>query len=89
MKFYETFWEVIKNDLMVMFRQLQGGELPPYKVNFGVITLLLKKVNAVEIQQCRPICNSNVSFNFFYKGEYKSQYLDIDARLHYPTILAP
>jgi hypothetical protein len=67
MKFYQTFWEVIKNDLMVMFRQLQGGELPPYKVNFGVITLLLKKENAVEIQQYRPICHSNASFNFFIK----------------------
>jgi hypothetical protein len=42
-KFYETFWEIIKRDLMALCVQLQQGELQLYKHNFGVITMLPKK----------------------------------------------
>ena len=42
-EFYQTFWEVIKEDLMAMFSQFHQGGLPLYKLNFGVITLLSKK----------------------------------------------
>jgi hypothetical protein len=49
-EFYKYFWEVIKDDLMEMFMQLQRVELPLYKLNFGVITLLPKKENVVQIQ---------------------------------------
>ena len=66
-EFYKTFWNVIKNDLMAMFVQFQEGNLPLYKLNFGVITLLPKKENAVQIQQYRPICLLNVSFKIFTK----------------------
>jgi hypothetical protein len=41
--FYQTFCEVIKSDLMVMFAQLQSGKFPMYKINFGAITLLRKR----------------------------------------------
>jgi mannosylglycoprotein endo-beta-mannosidase len=66
-EFYQTFWEVIKEDLMALFVMLQTGELPLFKLNFGVITLLPKKENAVQIQQYRPICLLNVSFKVFTK----------------------
>jgi hypothetical protein len=52
---------------MALFESFQKGELPLYKLNFGVITLLPKKENATRIQQYRPICLLNVSFNFFTK----------------------
>jgi hypothetical protein len=52
---------------MALFAQFHNGDLPLYKLNFGVITLLPKKENAVQIQQYRPICLLNVSFNFFTK----------------------
>jgi hypothetical protein len=42
-------------------------QLPLFKLNFGVITLLPKKENAVQIQQYRPICLLNVSFKIFTK----------------------
>jgi hypothetical protein len=54
-----VFWGVIKKDLMTMFVQLQRG-------NFGVITLLTRNENAVQIQQYRPICLLNVSFNIYF-----------------------
>jgi hypothetical protein len=52
---------------MALFVALKAGRLPLFKLNFGVITLLPKKDNAVQIQQYRPICLLNVSFNFFTK----------------------
>jgi mannosylglycoprotein endo-beta-mannosidase len=66
-EFYQTFWEVIKNDLMALFKILQQKQLSLYKLNFGVITLLPKKEDAVKIQQYRPICLLNVSFKIFTK----------------------
>jgi hypothetical protein len=66
-EFYQTFWTVIKDDLMALFSQFTKGELPLYKLNFGVITLLPKKENAVQIQQYRPICLLNVCFKIFTK----------------------
>jgi hypothetical protein len=66
-EFYQYFWHEIKIDLMALFTQLHAGELPLYKLNFGVITLLPKKENAIQIQQYRPICLLNVSFKIFTK----------------------
>jgi hypothetical protein len=66
-EFCQHFWDVIKVDPMAMFAQLQSGELPLFWLNFGVITLLPKKVDACRIEQYRPICLLNVSFNFFTK----------------------
>jgi mannosylglycoprotein endo-beta-mannosidase len=53
-EFYQKNWEVINDDLMALFSQFTNGDLPLYKLNFGVITLLPKKENAVQIQQYRP-----------------------------------
>jgi hypothetical protein len=66
-EFYQHFWDVLKDDLMAMFTHFQNGDFPLYKLNFGVITLLPKKDNAVQIQQYRPICLLNVSFKIFTK----------------------
>jgi hypothetical protein len=63
-EFYQHFLDVIKNDLLAMYSQVQTGELLLFKLNFRVITLLLKKENAVQIQQYRPIC---VALNFLRK----------------------
>jgi len=66
-EFYQAFWDIIKDDLMVMFVDFHNGTLPLYSLNFGIITLLPKKDNAVQIQQYRPICLLNVSFKIFTK----------------------
>ena len=49
-EFYQRFWDVIKVDLMNMFIQLHSGDLPLFKLNFGVITLLPKKEDAIRIE---------------------------------------
>ena len=66
-EFYQTFWEVIKPDLLALFNEFHQGSLPLHSLNFGVITLLPKKAEAIMIQQYRPICLLNVSFKFFTK----------------------
>lgn len=66
-EFYKNFWETIKLDLMNLFAQLQQGDLQLYKLNFGIITLLPKKEDVIQIQQYRPICLLNVSFKIFTK----------------------
>jgi hypothetical protein len=48
-KFYQKFWDVIKEDLMALFSQLHNGDLSLYKLNYGIITLLPKKENVVQI----------------------------------------
>ena len=66
-KFYQFFWQVVKPDLMTLFNEFPVGRLPIHSLNFGVIMLLPKIADAARIQQYRPICLLNVSFNIFTK----------------------
>ena len=52
---------------MGLFRDFQRGDLPLFHLNFGTIIFLPKKEHEVHIQQYRPICLLNVSFNIFTK----------------------
>jgi hypothetical protein len=53
---------------MAMFVQLKHGELPLYKLNHGIITLLPKKEDASRIEQYMTICLLNVSSKIFTKA---------------------
>jgi hypothetical protein len=66
-EFYQTFWEVIKDDLLALFVDFHNDTLPVYSLNFGVINLLPKKCNASKIQEYGPICLLNVSFKIITK----------------------
>jgi hypothetical protein len=66
-EFYQACWEIIKNDLMDLFREFHNGDLPLYSLNFGTIILLLKSRDMTQIQQYRPIYLLNVSFKIFTK----------------------
>ena len=50
-----------------MFHNLHKGDLPLFSLNFGIITLVPKVLEANRIQQYRPICLLNVSFKIFTK----------------------
>ena len=65
--FFQTFWYIIKGDLMNMFAAFQRGDLELFQLNFGTIILLPKKENAIQIQQYRLICLLNVCFKVFTK----------------------
>jgi hypothetical protein len=64
-KFYQTFSEIIKDDLMALFKELHNGSLPLFHLNYGIITLLPKNKEAINIKQYRSICLLNVSFKIF------------------------
>uniref|UniRef100_A0A453NB92 Reverse transcriptase domain-containing protein n=1 Tax=Aegilops tauschii subsp. strangulata TaxID=200361 RepID=A0A453NB92_AEGTS len=66
-EFYKKCWHIIKDDLMPMFHDFFDGHLELFHLNFGIITLLPKKNEAVRIEQFRPICLLNVSFKIFTK----------------------
>jgi hypothetical protein len=59
-EFYQTFWLVIKSDLMALFYEFHHGTLPLYSLNFGMIILLPKCTKKIKIQEYRPICLLNV-----------------------------
>ena len=48
-EFFQVFWEIIKKNLMSLFKDFHEERLPLYSLNFGVITLLPKIVEAKQI----------------------------------------
>jgi hypothetical protein len=70
-EFYQTFWEIIKDDLMALFKEFHNGSLPLFHLNYGIITLLPKQKEAINIKQYRLIRLLNVSFKIFTKVAVK------------------
>jgi hypothetical protein len=66
-EFYQVFWSLNKDDLMVMFRDFHAGDLPLFCLNFRIITLIPKEKEVNRIQKYRLICMLNVSFKIFTK----------------------
>jgi hypothetical protein len=66
-EFYQQFWEVIKYDLMALFKEFHDGTLPPFHLKYGVIMLLPKQKVSTNIKLLWPICLLNVSFKIFTK----------------------
>jgi hypothetical protein len=66
-EFYQVFYDLIRNDIMALFREFHRGNLPLYSLNFRTIILLPKCVEALKIQQYRSICLLNMSLKIFMK----------------------
>jgi hypothetical protein len=49
-EFYQAFWEIIKHDLMALFKEFHNGTLNLYSLNFGIITLLPKQKEVTHIK---------------------------------------
>ena len=49
-EFYKKCWHIIKGDLLPMFHDLFAGRLHLFHLNFGTITLLPKKTDALRIE---------------------------------------
>jgi hypothetical protein len=49
-EFYQACWDIIKDDLMVMFVEFHKGNLSLYSLNFGAIILLPKCRKATHIK---------------------------------------
>jgi hypothetical protein len=66
-EFYQIFLETIKGGLMALFHDFYEDKLPPFSLNFGIITLLPKRKETSHIKQFHPICLLNMSFKIFTK----------------------
>ena len=65
--FYKKCWNLIKGELMEMINDFYLGNLDLTKLNYGIVTLVPKVVDANNEKQFRPICLLNVSFKIFTK----------------------
>jgi hypothetical protein len=65
--FYQSFWDVVKTDLVEMFNAWHGDNLDLYRLNFAMITLIPKENEARSMNKFRPISLLNCSFKIFTK----------------------
>lgn len=54
-EFYQTCWDILKDDIMMCFYEFHVGRLELSRINFGII-LIPKWADADTIQKYRPIC---------------------------------
>lgn len=66
-EFFQTCWEIIKMDIIELFADFHQGKLDVSRLNYGIITLLPKVVDANKIQQFRPICLLNCLYKWITK----------------------
>jgi hypothetical protein len=66
-EFYQKYWSFIKKDVCDLFEDFYLGTLNIQRINYGIITLLLKVKDANKIQQFRPICLLNCIYKLFTK----------------------
>jgi hypothetical protein len=65
--FFQKFWEKIQAVIMPMFQEFYIETLDMSRLNYGVITLIPKIVEATDIRQFRPITVINVILRIFSK----------------------
>ncbi|WVZ60404.1 hypothetical protein U9M48_010431 [Paspalum notatum var. saurae] len=66
-EFYQTCWEIIKDDVVKMFNDFHQNLMEDSRLNYGIITLLPKVKVATKIQQYRPICLLNCLYKWITK----------------------
>lgn len=65
--FYQTFWEVVKDDLVLLFNAFRNGQLDISKLNLASVCLIPKKEDALSITNFCPISLINCSFKIITK----------------------
>lgn len=65
--FYQHFWELVKGDLLNMFKDFHEGSLDIFRINFAAITLIPKESGAGTMNKFRPISLLNCSYKIFTK----------------------
>ena len=66
-KFFQTFWNVIKPEIMAIFDEFYVGSIDLGRLNYGIISLIPKVPGASDIRQFRPIAVINVIFRILSK----------------------
>jgi hypothetical protein len=66
-EFYQTCWEIVKGDIILLFSDFYEGKVDISRLNYSIITLLPKVSDASKIQQFRPICLLNCLYKLMTK----------------------
>jgi hypothetical protein len=66
--FYQHFWDLVKNDIMAMFRDFSAGKLDLFRLNFAILTLIPKEPDASAMKKFRPISLLNCIFKSLLKS---------------------
>jgi hypothetical protein len=65
--FYQKFLDLVKDDLLEMFKEFFHGRLDLYRPNFALIAIIPKEKDAWTMNKFRPISLLNYSYKFFTK----------------------
>jgi hypothetical protein len=61
-EFFQDFWDTIKSDLFNLFKSFHDGSLNIERLNFGIVTLIPKILDATDIKAFRPFaCSMSVT----------------------------
>jgi Reverse transcriptase (RNA-dependent DNA polymerase) len=66
-RFYQCFWDLIKNDLLLLFDDFHNGTLDISKLNRTSVFLIPKVKNPSLVTEYRPISLLNYSYKTFSK----------------------
>jgi hypothetical protein len=66
-EFFQDFWDIIKNEIWNMCEDFSKGILDIERLNYGLITLIPKVDNAMEVKKFRPIYLLNVCYKIITK----------------------
>jgi hypothetical protein len=66
-EFFQNFWDLIQVDILNLFKDFYVGNLNIERLNYGMVTLLPKVDNAVDMKNFRPICLLNVCYKIISK----------------------
>ncbi|KAI7813124.1 reverse transcriptase [Triplophysa rosa] len=67
LEFYQTFWDILSEDLFVILNDLDKLNTLPESFRTGVVTLLHKKDDKAELKNWRPITLLNFDMKLFSK----------------------
>jgi hypothetical protein len=66
-EFYQACWHIVKSDIVQLFSNFHQGRVDISRINYGIITLLPKILDASKIQQYRHICLLNCLYKLITK----------------------
>lgn len=67
LEFYLTFWDILVEDLLVVFNDFDNTDILPDSFRRGIVTLLHKKDAKDDLRNWRPITLLNIDCKLFSK----------------------
>ena len=67
LEFYLTFWDILRHDLLTVFKDFERLDQLPDSFRMGIVSLLFKKNDKTDLKNWRPITLLNVDCKLFSK----------------------